>query len=86
MYVVKFDAFILSKLHFKPQSYALFLLLFPGWQHHRATAISYIAYDFSCVFITLRFCMCVSFILKYLILFVSDYAGVVLLEYNRASA
>ena len=85
-YVVKLDAFILSELHLKPQSYSLFVLLFPGCHHHRATAISYTAFDFCCVFVTLRFCMCVSFFLNYLILFVSDYAGVVLLECNRASA
>ena len=38
---------------FETKSYSLFVLLLPGCQYQRATGISYNAFDFTCVFVTL---------------------------------
>jgi len=54
---VKLDAIILSAMHLELQSYSIFVLLLSGCQYHRTTSISYVAFDFTCVFVTVHFCM-----------------------------
>ena len=46
----------------------------------------YCIWFYLCLCNSVHFCMNISFFLNYLTLFISDYADVVLLEYNRVSA